>query len=136
MSFVLDASAAVAWAFSDEKSKAATLALIEVQRTFAIVPALWPFEMASALRKAVKEGRLTPFQRAEFLADLNTLDIRVERDVPTVDRLLGLAEQFNLSIYDAAYLDLALTTHLPLATLDGDLAIATRSAGVSLILAL
>jgi len=135
MPFVLDASAAVAWAFSDMKSKAAVSALNEVQSSYAIVPALWPFEIASALRKAVKEARLSPVQRTEFLADLATLEIRIHPDSPAIEQLLDISERFGLSIYDAAYLLLALQTRQPLATLDDDLATAARSAGVFLFVA-
>jgi len=43
---------------------------------------------------------------------------------------LNLARRYKLSAYDAAYLELALRSGLPLSTLDADLAKAATSAGV------
>ncbi len=43
---------------------------------------------------------------------------------------LHLARRHGLSSYDASYLELALRTGVPLATLDTDLARAARKAGV------
>ena len=42
---------------------------------------------------------------------------------------LALAEQHSLSVYDATYLELTLRMRLPLATLDGALAVAAQAAG-------
>jgi len=51
-----------------------------------------------------------------------------------VSRLWVLAQDHRLSVYDAAYLDLALRDHLPLATLDGDLRRAATALGVELLI--
>ena len=133
MSFVLDASTAVAWAFADEDFAAAQPALRQVQSSFAIAPVLLHFEIASALRKANREGRLSSKEIAWYIADLNTLDIRLQSQLPALSHLLNLSQEFNLSIYDAAYLDLAQQSSLPLATLDQDLSKAAKRAGVSLM---
>ena len=45
-------------------------------------------------------------------------------------RLLDLARQFNLSIHDASYLELAIRLAAPLATQDGALAAAAVKAGL------
>ncbi len=134
MSLILDASATVAWAFSPETFTVAQPALIHIQREHAIAPALWQFEVASAMRKAVRDGRLSSQQSSSFLADLRTLDIRLSLVLPTIERLIDVSEQFNVSTYDAAYLDLALQLSLPLATLDGDMANAARRAGITCFL--
>jgi predicted nucleic acid-binding protein len=44
-----------------------------------------------------------------------------------------LAEQYRLTAYDAAYLQLAQRTGLPLATLDSDLRKAATAAGAPLV---
>ena len=134
MSFVLDASATVGWAFSDEVFKASLPALTHVQMSHAIAPVLWQFEVASALHKTLKDGRLSHDQADSLLALLSTLDIRLPPNLPGFARLLDLAKQFKLSSYDAAYLDLALELRVPIATLDQDLADAARSAGVVCLL--
>jgi predicted nucleic acid-binding protein len=135
MSFVLDASATIAWAFGDELSMIARPALYRVQEDFACASVLWQFEIASALRKASLDGRLSRSSIDGFLADLSTLDIHLESEAPPIRNLLNLAEQFDLSIYDAAYLELAQRTSLPLATLDRNLGRAAQHAGVVLLLA-
>jgi len=43
---------------------------------------------------------------------------------------LALARTYGLTSNDAAYLELAMRTSLPLATLDGDLRSAAKKAGV------
>jgi predicted nucleic acid-binding protein len=72
----------------------------------------------------------------EILAALAALPLRVDSDAlltGTANSVLALAETHGLSSYDAAYLELALRTGLPLATLDADLAHAARAAGVALV---
>ncbi|CAN5542782.1 type II toxin-antitoxin system VapC family toxin [soil metagenome] len=106
MAFVLDASVTIAWAFGDELSITAHPVLRKIQAAFAIVPALWQFETASALRKAHADGRLSRQLVDGFIVDLSTLDIRLESQVPSIAKLLGLAIDSGLSTYDAAYLEL------------------------------
>jgi predicted nucleic acid-binding protein len=130
MPLILDASVTVAWAFSQELFQLAQPALVQVQKEHAVTPALWQFEVASAMRKTIEDGRLSPSQASSFLADLGTLDIRLSPILPDISRLMELAEQFNISTYDAAYLELALQLNLPLATLDTEMAVAARKAGI------
>ena len=59
MSFVLDASIAVTWAFEDEDHADATLALDRLQAGEARVPSLWWFELRNALLVNERRGRLT-----------------------------------------------------------------------------
>ena len=47
--------------------------------------------------------------------------------------LLSLALRFQLTSYDAAYLELAMRASLPLATLDKDLRSAARKVGVTVL---
>jgi predicted nucleic acid-binding protein len=87
------------------------------------------------LALAERKGRITPAHSAEFIADLSIFDIEV--DTESVDRafdhLLPLCRQYQLTSYDAVYLDLALRRHLPLATLDEALRIAGSKLGVQLL---
>jgi len=99
------------------------------------VPAHWPLEVANTLLMARRGGRITAIQVNEFINDLAALPIRIEppsepAQWPTI---LALAEAHRLTAYDAAYLELALRTALPLATLDGDLHKAARAEGAPLI---
>jgi predicted nucleic acid-binding protein len=57
------------------------------------------------------------------------LDIVVHQEVPMPRRLLGIAREYDLTAYDAAYLDLALALRYPIACRDGSLKGALRAAG-------
>ena len=132
--FVLDCSVAAAWAFEDEQDELseATLDLLTEQE--ALVPALFPYELANVLAVGERRGRLSERQSAGFLEQVGKLGFQVQ---PPSDpgRLLDLARRHGLSAYDAAYLDLALRSGLPLATRDGRLRAAVERAGGELVTA-
>jgi predicted nucleic acid-binding protein len=77
-------------------------------------------------------GRIDPTGSAAFLADLEKLTITFNRESDS-ETVLALARAHRLTIYDAAHLELALRAHLPLATLDRQLAEVARAARVSLL---
>ena len=130
MSFVLDNSVALAWCFQDEQTPAVLALLDRVTETGAAAPALWPLEATNGLLVAERRGRLNPNQRERLIGFLHALPI--ELDGETAIRAWGatsrLAERFRLSVYDAAYLELARRLELPLASLDQNL----RTAAVAL----
>jgi predicted nucleic acid-binding protein len=135
LSLVLDNSATIAWAFPDETTIAIEDLFARVEREGAWAPALRHFEVANVLQVAVQRGRCTVSFRDSTLADLAVLPIDVE--APNPDRIWGaavqLAHKHRLTVYDAAYLELALRRNLPLATLDDDLRAAATREGVSLL---
>jgi len=109
--------------------------LAALQNTYAVVPALWPFEIASGLAIAESRKRISQDQIAEFLETLWKLPIRVERREALWlwQAMLPLAREHRLTAYDAAYLDLARRDRLSLATLDHDLQAAGRALGVAVL---
>jgi predicted nucleic acid-binding protein len=76
-----------------------------------------------------RRGRGTPEASEEILRALRRMTIFVEEPSDEA-RIMELARRYRLTVYDAAYLALSLREHLPLATLDGKLEAAARSAGV------
>ncbi|HUX68084.1 MAG TPA: type II toxin-antitoxin system VapC family toxin [Terriglobales bacterium] len=132
--FVLDASVAASWAFPDEGHPSAQAALQHLERSAACAPALWWFELRNTLVVNQRRGRIAVHQTAGFLAAVAQLPVVLDR-APESDRTLELARAGRLSVYDAAYLELALRLRLPLATLDQALAAAARAAGVPLLAA-
>ena len=134
--FVIDASATLPWCFADEAT-AATNAVLTRLRTGdeAIVPAHWPVEVANALLVAVRRQRISPEDAHQFLLDLEFLPIRVEATTKNLVRagVFPLAEQYGFTVYDAAYLELALREGTPLMTLDKDLRKAAGASGVPLV---
>ncbi len=132
MPFVLDASVASAWAFDDEDHPRAAAALLRMFDDTALVPALWWFEVRNALIVNERRKRLTERITASFLKNLTHLSISVDGS-PDEATILALARRRRLTVYDAAYLELACRQHVPLATLDEALADAARAEGVSSI---
>lgn len=135
MRFVLDASAAMAWCFEDETTQASERILRELFVHEAVVPSLWPFEVANALNIALRARRIAPSDGAQFLALLSSFPIETEPLAwhKLLPSLLSLARQHRISCYDAAYLELALREALPLATLDLDLKKIAVGLGVVLV---
>jgi predicted nucleic acid-binding protein len=134
-SFVLDNSVAMSWCFEDECSEYADKVLERLQTEDAIVPAIWPLEVANVLVAAERRKRLTAADSTRFVKLLQDLPIVVAEQEPdrTLADVLALARASRLSSYDASYLDLAMTSGLPLATLDTNLQKAARKAIVELV---
>ncbi len=134
--FVADASATLPWCFEEEGTPA-TEALLERLRSgeTAIVPAHWPTEVMNGLIMAVRRGRIGPETVARFARDLAALPIRIEPPYSpgNWEAVIRIATEYKLTIYDAAYLELAKRTALPLASLDGDLRKAALAAGLVLM---
>jgi predicted nucleic acid-binding protein len=138
--FILDASLTLSWCFPDEKTpySAAILTMLEADAE-AIVPALWPLEIANALVVAERGKRITYDQTQEFLADILHLEIRLEPITSSLafshrfHDIYALARKHSLTAYDAAYLELAIRRGIPLASLDGALNKAALASGVNLV---
>ena len=135
MSLVLDTSATIAWVYAGETSRPVRAVFDQVTESGAWVPGLWRLEIANVLEMGVRRGRHDAAFREMTLADLALLSIQV--DPHTNDRAWGatirLAERHRLTVYDAAYLELALRRGLPLATLDRELRVAATAENVTLL---
>lgn len=130
--FVLDGSIALAWFFVDERDDYADAVALALPQIEAVVPALWHLEVANTLVCAERRKRSTAAQAATFLGHLAALPITVDPQthLRAWTETVALARLHGLSAYDGAYLELALRTGLPLATLDGRLEGAAKAAGV------
>ncbi len=135
MSLVVDASITMAWCFEDEATPAAEEVLDQVVESNAIVPSIWRFEVGNALQMAIRRKRINEIFRDDALARLLAMPITVdpETDAHAWTTALRLSERFGLTLYDAAYLELAERRSLPLATLDRDLRKAAPALGVVLL---
>jgi predicted nucleic acid-binding protein len=123
---------ALSWHFSDEHSEFTASILRRLSAERAIVPALWPTEVANGLLVAERRGRI---KSAELAAAVRrTLDLPIDIRQLSLASALGsiseLARAHGLTVYDATYLHLALEEGLPLATLDDDLIAAARRVGL------
>jgi predicted nucleic acid-binding protein len=134
--FVLDASIVLSWCFPDENAALAQqVAGMFKQGDTAVAPSFWPHEVLNALLVAEKRRRVSKELVRSFLDDLAALPIGLEQYPAGVvfDRIHSLSREHGLTAYDAAYLDLALDSGLPLATLDEDLVRACKKARARLV---
>jgi predicted nucleic acid-binding protein len=134
--FVLDASVVLTWCFPDENAAPAQhVAGLFKRGDTAVAPSFWPHEVLNALLVGEKRKRISKEQVGGFLDDLATLPIVLDQFPASVvfDRIQHLSREHGLTAYDAAYLDLALGSGLPLATLDEDLVRACKKARVRLV---
>jgi predicted nucleic acid-binding protein len=131
MPLVLDASVAVAWMFGDPHPSAAE-ARARIRLESALVPTLWWFEVRNVLIVNERRGRFSAIETAGSLSDLSRLRITMD-NAPDEQSVLDLARRHRLTVYDAAYLELAKREALPLATLDTALARAARAEKLALI---
>jgi predicted nucleic acid-binding protein len=133
--FVADASVAIGWIHPAQATKqtAAMLDAIADGGTLE-VPALWPLEVANALLVLVRRRKLSEDERQAGLGWLRGLRLRVDQEMSALafSRLSEVASAHQLSVYDAAYLELAQRRTLALGCKDGPLRTAARHAGVSL----
>ena len=135
MSLVLDASITMAWCFEDEATPAAEEVLDQVVETNAIVPAIWRFEVGNALQMAIRRKRINEIFRDDALAKLLAMPISIdpETDAHAWSTALRLSERFGLTLYDAAYVELAQRRSLPLATLDQEMRAAASALNIELL---
>jgi predicted nucleic acid-binding protein len=133
--FVADASVTVGWVHPAQATKqtAAMLDAIADGATLE-VPALWPLEVANALIVLARRRKLGEDERQAALGWLRGLRVRVDHEMSALawSRLSELAAAHQLSVYDAAYLELAKRRRLVLGCKDGPLRTAARHAGVGL----
>jgi predicted nucleic acid-binding protein len=132
VSLVIDSSITLAWFFEDERTERADAVMRQVAKAGAVVPSLWRLEIANALQSALRRKRINAAFRDASIADLRSFPIAVdsETDRHAWGTSLTLAERCQLTLYDAAYLELAQRLRLPLASLDQDLRAASRTLGV------
>ncbi len=132
--FVVDASVILAWCLDDESSAVAAAAMDRLLADGGIAPAHWPLEVANALRSAERRGRIDEPALRRLRPKLASLPVDiVPVELPTALGVIEVARRHDLSVYDAAYLDLADVRAIGLATVDARLAHACRLAGVPLI---
>ncbi len=133
MSFILDASVACAWVFADETTPALDALLDDAVSTDVIVPSLWRSEVLNTLVQASRRGRITTDQILAFWGHLGQLGITESSYSPSAERIVALCQKHSLTAYDAWYLDLAVWSRLPLATLDRQLVEAAEKEGVTVL---
>lgn len=126
---ILDASVANTWIFEDESHPRADAALAEVLNSGGFVTRHWHLEVRNALIAGERRGRISLRESIRGLLYLSGLPLQTDTEAD-LGAAFDLARLYNLSMYDAMYLELALRLGLPLATLDRGLGRAASAAGV------
>ena len=133
--FVADASVAIGWVHPAQATSE-TAAMLDAIAMGAVleVPALWALEVANALTVLVRRRKLTEDDRKTALVWFRALAVRFDHEMASLafTKLSELASTYDISIYDAAYLELAERRALALACNDGPLKKAARHRGVRL----
>lgn len=135
MSFVLDASIALSWCFSDEATVHTWQLLERLEEETAFVPGIWPLEIGNILILAERRKRISYAHVILSLELMSRLPIHVDDETAcrAFHETSQLAHHEQLTSYDASYLELALRRGIPLATKDKALAKVAKKLGVSLL---
>lgn len=130
MTIVLDASVAIAWCFPDEVGgRRADVVAARLASEPGITSGVFWYEIRNVLVGSERRGRIGSEGTMRFLERLGELDIEVDVDHVEAETL-ALARRYNLTVYDASYLETAIRRQAALATLDSDLAVAASREGI------
>ena len=129
---VPDNSIVLSWCLADENDPRADRAMQLVSDHGAVVPGIWWYELRNALVVNERRKRLDAADSRSTLADLREMRITIDHEHDET-LLLDLSRQHKLSVYDAAYLEVALRRVLPLASLDRRLCEAASACDIPLI---
>lgn len=135
--FIADSSVGVAWAVMSQSSEATAQLLDDVASgTPFAVPAVWMLEVANSLLVLTRRKRIEPEQCVRARRALSHLNPAIDEEGArfALGKISNLAEKHALSVYDAAYLELAMRKGLPLASRDAALNKAARLCGVKTLL--
>jgi predicted nucleic acid-binding protein len=129
MPVVIDNSVFLAWCMGDEEEPVADAAMKRVAEEGGIAPRIWWYEVRNALLMNERRNRISPQQVSDTLTASRALRITIDAQHDEA-QILSLARRFDLTVYDAAYLEVAFRRSLPLATLDRRLWQAALALGV------
>jgi predicted nucleic acid-binding protein len=133
--WIVDASLALNWYLTDEQDREYSISVFSsLGNREILIPSLWIYEISNVLLVAHRRGRI-PATRIEYVLDsAMNLNLKVDAIAPaTAVPLCRLALKHGLTVYDAAYLALALRSGAPIATLDKALLRAMQAENVSVV---
>ena len=133
MAFVIDNSVVCGWLLENQASDYADGIARRLTAERAVAPGLLVLEYTNVLRTACRRQQTVASRAQEMLAMLTTLPIDIDTTIPNAAQLFALALRYDLTSYDALYLDLALRRSLPIATRDAALADAALAAGLGVV---
>jgi predicted nucleic acid-binding protein len=123
------------WYLTDEQDRQYSISVFTAlgQREI-LIPSLWIYEVSNVLIEAQRRSRISEERIQYILETLIGFNLLIDKVVPeSALRLSRLAMQYDLTVYDAAYLDLAMRSDTPIAMNDKALLKAMRAANVHLV---
>jgi len=127
---VLDASAALSWILPRQATSAAEALLDRSNALNFEAPDVFEWEIRNVLLRMERRGALPEGDYDEALAIYGDLAVRLSPPVFEIERLAVLARRARFSLFDAAYLALALDRDWALASRDEILLTVAKAAGV------
>lgn len=134
MAIIVDASAVLAVVLDEEPRDYALAVGRYMSRRNCVTPPLFWFEFGNSLLTAVKKGRITAEQADDAISKVRRQPITTDES-HLFRNVYHLAQQYRLTFYDAAYLELTLRRKLRIATLDETLRKAVIACGGELFTA-
>jgi len=134
--WVVDSSVSFSWVHRNQATLKTDELLDQVEQgATVVVPALWFSEIANALLVLQRRRILTPEEVRAAFESLSRLRLSVDEEatVASVGKTFELAQKYNLTLYDATYLEIALRRKLPLASRDIPLNAAARKCGLKVL---
>lgn len=125
---ILDASAAVAWLLEQQATSASDAMLLRIAEFQFSAPFVFDWEVHNVLMSA---ARSSPAFHHDLMDGLAAFDVSLEPPI-AAGHVLELADRAKLSLFDAAYLLLAIERESPLMSRDGRLLAAASSHGVEI----
>ncbi len=139
--FVLDTSVSAAWVLDKQMTPYKRHILRAMDHCFALVPVFWHLEMSNILCKFAKQNGGDMARLEAHLSLLAALNIQTDEwqasralrlKMGAMRTITQTALRYDLTSYDAQYLQLALRENLPLASCDEHLCASAKKAGVAI----
>ncbi len=129
---VIDASAAMSWLLPTQSTLAAEAFLLASETEEFVAPEIYAWEVANVLVHLERRGAITDGQYVSAQRTYVGLDVQLEEPLSSseLESLADLAREVGLSLFDTAYLALAMKLDCALATRDQALAEAAQGAGI------
>jgi predicted nucleic acid-binding protein len=129
---VVDSSVAACWALPDEFSETANIVLARLANDLMLVPPIFWYEIRNVLVVAERRQRISTEQSVTALTHISAIPPLEDR-LGHSDPVMLLARKHRLTVYDAAYLELASRVGASLATLDTKLGVAAAAEGLTVV---
>ena len=116
----------------EEDDLAATETVLRVANEGGIAPRIWWYEFRNALLTNERRGRISSEQVSRILVASLALNVEIDESHDEA-QLFDFARRFDLTTYDAAYLEVAFRRNLLLATFDRRLCKAAETIGIAIV---